>query len=190
MKYPIVLVLIAALSLVPPVQAEKICLRTSQSVKVNAGKVKIKGPSIVRKAAACPSGYRELTDLQKLPAGSTMTGAWNLSGDALYYAPATISFPRKLSVAPAHVEFVERGTTGANCTGSATAPTAPAGYLCIYEGYQYNLASTFSARYWTYALDQTEGSMTSAASAYGAAMYGYNSAAGYYAWGTWAVTEP
>ena len=101
-----------------------------------------------------------------------------------------IYYSLKLSAAPAHVEFVENGTTGANCTGSASAPTAPAGYLCIYEGYQMNMATTFANRYWTYAPDGGEGSPSASASAYGAAMYGYFDSAGYYAWGTWAVTEP
>ena len=89
-----------------------------------------------------------------LPAGETLTGVWGTSGGPS--APngdlsmAAISFPFSVSPAPTVIAILESGTAGikispngalapateeeitADCPGSAAAPTAEAGFLCVY----------------------------------------------------------
>ena len=172
--------------------AEKICVKTNVNQSVNANnKVKLKLSNLVKVAITCPTGFTEVTDLSTAPGATTQTGIWNLSGPgaAISYAAASISFPRKLVSAPA-VEFVEDGTTGAHCTGTAAAPTAPSGYLCIYESVAVNLNTSFSNRYWAYNPASDGSGSAPSASVHGTAMYGYrqSAAASFYGWGTWAVT--
>jgi hypothetical protein len=79
-----------------------------------------------------------------IPSGVTVTGNW-------YAAPsngnATVGFAEVSlpALAPADIESANSnmgaGTTGgtdndATCTGTATAPTAPAGKICFYVGFQ------------------------------------------------------
>jgi Collagen triple helix repeat (20 copies) len=71
-----------------------------------------------------------------LPSGKTETGAWHAQGGG-FENPTAISFPIPLSPANAasisasgiHVTDVDGDAT---CLGTAAAPTAPAGKLCIY----------------------------------------------------------
>ncbi len=69
---------------------------------------------------------------ETLPAGKTETGAWTDShakeGEVRF---ETISFNIPLETAPA-AEFV-KGAPTANCPGSAAAPKAKPGFLCLYD---------------------------------------------------------
>lgn len=83
-----------------------------------------------------------------LPSGKTETGAWsiyvNTTGAGGPLALASISFPIPLA-APGEkkaffftakqVEKKEFGSTG--CSGTAEAPTAPAGVLCVYAAFEH-----------------------------------------------------
>jgi|GEM_PF-6048495 len=191
MRFIICGMLLAVFCLISAAEAEKICVKNSVRLPVQKGKVVVRMPRLIQTAEACPRGSTEITDLALAPSGSTMTGVWNLSGKDPDWAPAEISFPRRLSSAP-QVEFVAAGGTGTQCTGSVAEPTAPAGYLCIYEAYQFNLRGDFRYRYWTYNPVTAESSTGVQASVYGAAMYGYPEASlsEFYSWGTWAVTAP
>jgi hypothetical protein len=71
-----------------------------------------------------------------LPSGKTLTGAFQAT-DGIPpklkgYAQATISFPFQLAADP-KVEVIEAGSkTTEHCQGSREAPSAAAGYLCLY----------------------------------------------------------
>ena len=71
----------------------------------------------------------------KLPSGKSETGTWAYVGSKENEAKGTaaISFTLPLEKAP-QVEFVYAEKQGAHCVGSATEPTAPKGYLCVYDG--------------------------------------------------------
>lgn len=72
-----------------------------------------------------------------LPQGKTESGTWAYRGSTTNGAVGTdaISYVIPLAAAPA-VEFVYAKATGTNCTGSASAPTAPEGFLCIYSAWE------------------------------------------------------
>jgi hypothetical protein len=69
-----------------------------------------------------------------LPAGQTVRGVYVLGAPAgAGPAEAAIDFPFALASAPA-ARWIARGAAGgAECPGSAAAPAAAAGHLCIYE---------------------------------------------------------
>ena len=176
-------------------QAEVICMKNSQSFSV-AGKprarVNIRTPLLFTTAPArCPLGYTSLADIPggELSADS-YSGGWSLAGaPSQASAVAMVSFPKPLAAAPTQVIFVQAGRTDTTCTGTVENPTAPLGVLCFYEGFTTNMASTFSARYVTF---NPARAGDAGASKYGTAVYGYPASAGlsYYAWGTWAVSQP
>jgi hypothetical protein len=125
-----------------------------------------------------------------LGSGQTETGFWaassasilNMSGETF----GTISFPIRLPSAPKHVEFLRRGKTGTNCTGSNLSPTAAAGSLCIYVGSENNEPAGEPA---TVAIENAAGT-PGAASATGAYVV-FTAATGesnVVDSGTWAVT--
>lgn len=119
-----------------------------------------------------------------LPSGETETGVFFAEATAASSAEitsASISFPMPLAKAPTPT-LVTSGTT-ANCQGSATKPTASAGYLCVYVGNTTNVA--VSGIYDPY------GGNAGTASGYGAGVVIDSAGAGnFYADGTWAVTAP
>lgn len=168
-------------------QAEVICMKNRKKLKVTNSSVKVKAPQILTTAeSTCPTGYTQLIEVKD--PSTTMTGSWSLSGSETDpYVTETISFPEPLTSAPTSVILVEAGTLNSTCTGSSSSPTAPAGVLCIYEGFQTGLINNFPDRYRTYRTIDVSGGSGSA-SIYGAALFGYpQSAADFYAWGTWAV---
>ncbi len=77
------------------------------------------------------------TDKGVLPSGSTETGVWSVrrndnAENEIVTAP--ISFPIQLESAPEGSEYVAVDGTNSNCSGTAEAPVAAPGYLCVYEG--------------------------------------------------------
>lgn len=174
--------------------ADVLCIKNSQRISVSRSKVNVRLPSLITTATStCPSGYTQLTPYVKQETTRTsFTGLWNLSSaTGGSYAGATISFPEQLNAAPTQTIFVEAGTTNPTCTGTVSNPTAPAGILCVYESYGFNMTADSANRYYMYSGTGTE-SVPSNASALGGAMYGYSQdgATGFYAWGSWAVTQP
>jgi hypothetical protein len=177
--------------LAPSVSAEVICLKNGKKFTVSpANRVNIKANQFITIAeSTCPTGYTALLNAQKEP--TVYTGAWNLAGAnslGLGYAPGQISFPQALTSAPTSTIFIQAGTSDATCTGTVDNPTAPAGILCVYEGYQEGLKADFSQRYEDYNPTRTG---AQGPSRFGTAIYGYPEAVdNYYAWGTWAITIP
>jgi Collagen triple helix repeat (20 copies) len=68
-----------------------------------------------------------------LQSGKSETGTWAYIGSKENGAVGAdaISFTLPLESAP-EAEFVYPGKPGTNCTGTAAAPTAPNGFLCVY----------------------------------------------------------
>jgi hypothetical protein len=185
----ILVVALTCLSFSLSASAEVICLKNGKKFTVSAtNKVNIKAAQFITTAeTSCPTGYTALINVPKEP--TVYTGVWNLGANAVQsYAASQISFPKALDTIPSSVVFVEAGVTNTTCTGSSANPTAPAGVLCVYEGFQAGLRTDFDQRYQTY--DPAETS-SNGVSRFGAALYGYKEDAGeFYAWGTWAVTIP
>lgn len=78
-----------------------------------------------------------------LPSGKTEYGSWNDFGNAENgkHVAESISFTLPLETAP-EGELVYAKKTGTNCTGSSAAPTAPPGFLCVYDAYEEEEAGT------------------------------------------------
>ena len=138
-----------------------------------------------------------------LPSGKTETGAWSVAlystSDEAPAAETAISFPIPLAAGggeedawvftKAQTERKEFGSSG--CTGSAEAPTAPKGELCVYTGYE-ALTNTTNAFPATIAPQGGEfGFGTSGAVIVGANIDGSaTEPAKIEAQGSWAVTAP
>lgn len=121
-----------------------------------------------------------------LPSGRTLIGAWSNIGGAsgAERIGSAISFPIPLASAPS-AHFVRVGgpaVTG--CPGSAAAPTAAPGHLCIYEARASNVGfQSFE--------DPITGATGSTSRRFGINVVGFSSAAGnYISSGSWAVTAP
>ncbi len=189
----IVLILLSIIFCTFNIQAEVVCMKNIKRYKVSAtSKVKVKTPQLLTtEDLTCPAGYTQLVEVPSKP--TTFIGSWNLAGQGNgSYGAASISFPEPLDSDPSEVIVVQFGTNNGTCTGSSTAPTAPAGVLCIYEGYQSGLRSDFNNRYNAFTPVDDSGSGRSA-SRFGTALFGYPTIASsfeYYAFGTWAVTKP
>ena len=85
------------------------------------------------------------SDSAYAPYPKTLRGTYTaetMAAGAGEFAFDTISYGATMTSAPT-VVFVDGGTTSPTCTGSAAAPTAPPGHLCIYEGLANN-ADTFT----------------------------------------------
>lgn len=136
------------------------------------------GPS----GATGPAG----PELTTLPSGKTETGAIEIDvtapTTAIVVGSGSISFPTPLASTPTPT-YVPSGSTTANCTGSVGAPSAAAGYLCLYEGGHADLGSVNI-------VDPRNGG--GGASPYGAGVWisSGGTAATAFVDGTWAVTAP
>jgi hypothetical protein len=132
-----------------------------------------------------------------LPSGATETGTWNVGSMSAHggFFTVAISFPIPLSAASskAHAfdlkETQEEQFGSSGCKGSLEHPTAPAGTLCVYTGYQYleeAVAENFELRLPNENVENGYGTT-------GSILWGINPlGAGAVAdvSGTWAVTAP
>lgn len=122
-----------------------------------------------------------------LPSGASLKGAYGAIGSSsagLQRLGTQISFGIPLAAAPiANFLSVGEGPTAA-CPGSAAAPSASPGNLCIYEAQRSNvLTAGFE--------DPITGATGSTVQPFGAEVVGLTSAAGNYdESGSWAVTAP
>jgi hypothetical protein len=137
------------------------------------------------------------TPNSELPSGATETGGWSLGGGpnaVATNATTAISFPIELASAPtpakvaiaAPGEFEENALgelfePPAHCTAASAAPTAPAGYLCVYIGTK-EAGSFFP---FVFTLD---GSHARGASKTGAQIRAIVTSSTTFEDGTWAVT--
>jgi hypothetical protein len=117
-----------------------------------------------------------------LESGKTLRGTYGIQNSA-NQAYEGISFNFTLSAAPT-VHYILNGTTPpASCPGSATAPAAAAGHLCIYETQRVGVSSSG-----TY--DPTNNACCNNAGKYGFVIFANSSGATVATSGTWAVTAP
>jgi hypothetical protein len=134
-----------------------------------------------------------------LPSGATETGAWTIPSGFEGSVQTAISFPVKLpaELDEAHVgvvipggaaELTEQhvGTVNAppvNCLGSPAAPSAPAGFLCVYMS-----SSTGAIGIPT--VFNLESPLGNGASTAGAIVTDVTNSTTVAVYGTWAVTAP
>lgn len=124
-----------------------------------------------------------------LPSGKTLRGRWSVAGGnpdgaAGDIVSDSLSFGAQLPSAPTRVFVFGASPGGAQCPGTADAPEAAAGILCIYVEYQVNLNN---------AIETIIATTTGVTSRQGAEIYIVNQAAtpgGFGARGSWAVTAP
>lgn len=137
------------------------------------------GPS----GAQGPPGESVLPTVAK--SGTTFSGVFvaRTNADfANYPLEDAISFPIPLAEKPANYDYVNQGDTSESCTGSAAEPSAPAGWLCVYESF-YLRAFTPEIR------DPATDDF--GPGRHGFRLRGFASQAGAAEyWGTWAVTAP
>lgn len=122
-----------------------------------------------------------------LPSGKTLVGGWvakESSSTAGQYAVGQISFPFPLATAPTGSVIPMAGQATAECPGSADAPTAAAGHLCVYVAWSYRATDPVLGNLFAFA----------GASRFGASVEINLSNAvdglPFVASGTWAVTAP
>jgi hypothetical protein len=125
--------------------------------------------------------------LDTLPSGKSEKGAYIMRGTAAAAggrAGADISFAIPLATAPT-AHFLDEGAAAtAVCPGTAAAPTAAPGHLCIYEGANNNLSSVAFQ-------DPVTTATGTIVRPYGAVVIGAAGAAGaFISSGGWAVTAP
>jgi hypothetical protein len=83
---------------------------------------------------------------EPLPVGATETGSFATEALSNEVPEGTfirlpISFPIQLKaeLGPENVELIKVGAPSANCAGSAAAPTAASGFLCVYLAEEHNI---------------------------------------------------
>jgi hypothetical protein len=123
-----------------------------------------------------------------LPSGKTVRGAYTLVGTAAAagtLATDSISFGFVLAAPPTDHFIPVAGPANAGCPGTAAAPEASPGHLCVYEAKRINAAVPAT-------IDPVTGTGTSGSvRAYGAAVLTKSIAGGlFFSGGSWAVTAP
>jgi hypothetical protein len=117
-----------------------------------------------------------------LPAGQTETGAYEMGVDYVAgggVVDGTISFARRLAAAPTPHFIVAGSVAPAQCPGTASAPAARSGNLCVYEADGSETSSEF--------INTTTGAVGT--SVFGTGLRVFTGAAGeLFSEGTWAVT--
>jgi hypothetical protein len=121
-----------------------------------------------------------------LPSGKTLRGSFGGSGAVVTESnnavELSISYPFPLAASPAVEVVQEGGSPAENCPGSAAAPSAAAGHLCVYVGGGHQLDTKNVSTY---------GDDGSRDYRYGAVVYAYPTCKAPCRgelWGTWAVT--
>lgn len=132
------------------------------------------------------NGYYVARPLTTLESGRTLTGAWGsgtVATAAAQFQLATFSFPVPLATAPIANFIPVGGPPTAACAGTAAAPTATAGNLCVYEATAANRTFTCIAN--------VSASTSCGTNPFGAAVVVTAVAAGQiFSYGSWAVTAP
>jgi len=140
------------------------------------------GPAGATGAAGTPGPL-----LDTLPTGHTLHGTYSvygIAGKETNYASAAASFPIALATAPAaHFLFKEQAATP-ECPGSAAAPTAAPGNLCVYEGGQVANGPVLIYR------PDTQSELGASRVGFVVWTSAVFEKAGFGSWGTWAVTAP
>ncbi len=173
----------------------QIAPKVLKSLKGKRGKTGVAGPAGAVGAAGATGAAGAAGAagplLDTLPSGRTMRGVYTTyvigdTGQAQALAATAVTFPIALAAAPT-AHFLNKGDPATTqCPGSAAAPSALAGHLCVYEGGQVaNGASVISDP----ATQGAPGSgrygfKVSTGAGFGGSPYGFGS------WGTWAVTAP
>jgi hypothetical protein len=123
-----------------------------------------------------------------LPTGQTLRGVYRAAGGqtgtpAGTLAADTVTFAMPLTFSPAAHLVLAGAEPPTQCPGSAAAPAAAPGNLCVYEAVDVNATGQ--------ALVDPSTNLLGEASRYGATVQAVSSDVGYFvSTGTWAVTAP
>jgi hypothetical protein len=169
---------------------------------VTSGKVK-NGALLLKdfKTGQIPAGARGATGptgatgatgqagpfVDTLPSGKSLKGSYMMRGTAAAASArggADISFGIPLAAAPTGHFLASGAAATPECPGSAAAPTAAAGHLCIYEGFNDNMTVVSFQ-------DPVTTATGSTTRPYGVGVVGLSIASGsFISSGAWAVTAP
>jgi hypothetical protein len=135
-------------------------------------------------AAAGSSYTKAESDAKYAPAQPLYRGTFMLAGTAsgITHYSQSISFGATFSVAPTTHYIQQGGLLPAGCSGTAAAPNAQAGHLCVFEGFK-------SGANWAAnrGICNSTGNCSSS-NTYGAAVYAYTTGAGFgEIMGSWAA---
>jgi hypothetical protein len=130
----------------------------SKEIKIGETACKGEGGAEFTAGASKTTACNGKTGFTKtLPAGETETGTWAFNGRTeatppAVFVPISFNIPLAASLTEEHVHYIlpsgeEQKSNGqvvpqTACTGSAAAPTAKAGNLCVYQGV-FVLSATF-----------------------------------------------
>ncbi len=120
-----------------------------------------------------------------LPSGRTLTGAWSFGMDspAGQNVTGAISYPFPLAASP-ELHIVQKGDMPPlQCPGTAAAPAAQRGHLCIYVG---TVNDEGPVKFYSVVDGDEDGPYTRGAAVYKQSAVDLST----YAAGTWAVTAP
>lgn len=124
-----------------------------------------------------------------LPSGKTLQGTWAAGAQATGASNTVlgaISFPYPLAANPTAQLVPPGGPATTECAGTAAAPTAAAGFLCVYISDRANNSGTP-----TFCSPTGGGCNATTARRTGTVVQVFSQAAGFFfAYGTWAVTAP
>jgi len=172
-------------------KAGRRCARGARTIVIDqrgpSGPIGATGPTGATGASGLQGPAGPL--LATLPSGQTETGAYSAVGyvsePGSSFVASAESFPIALAGAPT-VHFLFKGAPAtAECAGSASAPTAQPGNLCVYEGGQSSQGAT--------TIDRTDTQGTEGATRFGFMVVtepGRSGNFSYGTWGSWAVTAP
>jgi hypothetical protein len=172
-----------AVSLQKITPAARRALRGQKGDKGDPGPAGVSGAAGQKGETGPPGPFPGL-----LPSGKTVRGAYSLADTAAAAGSLTtdsISFGFVLAAAPTDHFIAAAGQADARCPGTAAAPEASPGHLCIYEAKRSNVAGAGS-------IDPVTATGTSGSvRAYGAAVLASSAAGGtFFSVGSWAVTAP
>ncbi len=134
------------------------------------------------------AGAEGRSALSTLHSGETIRGVWGVHGDAAYgLTGITFPVPAPAPVDAAHVSGPSERTSGDGCTGTAGAPTAGAGYVCVYTARKGSTTTVFGVGGLGGA--ESRASADDDGSAYGFQVVTLGGGSNY-GTGTWAYTAP
>jgi hypothetical protein len=181
------------------IQTRDISKKAKRALKGNRGPTGARGPQGLQGAQGAQGAQGPKGDQgaqgepgpfpDVVPSGKTLRGEWGISGQGVTNEYTAISFGYRLASDPTPNVIPENGSSTAACPGTATAPSAAPGNLCLYVGSTGNVGAN-PDDIGTFTGDSVDCCPNT--DPYGAVVYATsaNTANAMHAYGTWAVTAP
>ena len=183
----------------PGANGKSVVVGTASGAECGSGGITVQVEGSATKKSVCngQTGFSAV-----LPSEETEKGSWVYGpAEGPQYLPLSFPIPLEADLDGAHVHYVnttgkevivngttfeEEEVTSTACLGTAAAPTAEPGHLCVYGAAESEAFSTNSERILKIGTDEP---LSPGASTMGARFLVFNSEPGS-AWGSFAVTAP